>query len=105
MVMVIVKTDNTAYQALVLVWLWCGNTHQSPWTWGEVRNKASLLWSNQDLWSVPLLLEDSQLSSYLAQLALWLVLETFKSGFKVNKFKMKVWNFGRVFSRPKSPGN
>ena len=21
-----VKTDNTAYQALVLVWLWCGNT-------------------------------------------------------------------------------
>ena len=20
-----IKTDNTAYQALVLVWLWCGN--------------------------------------------------------------------------------
>ena len=26
MVMVLwIKTDNTAYQALVLVWLWCGN--------------------------------------------------------------------------------
>ena len=27
LVLVIVKTDNTAYQALVLVWLWCGNFH------------------------------------------------------------------------------
>ena len=26
--MVIVKTDNTAYQALVLVWLWCGKNGQ-----------------------------------------------------------------------------
>ena len=23
-----IKTDNTAYQALVLVWLWCGNLKQ-----------------------------------------------------------------------------
>ena len=33
-----IKTDNTAYQALVLVWLWCGNTGKYS-TCEKLKNK------------------------------------------------------------------
>ena len=34
-----VKTDNTAYQALVLVWLWCGNIISYRWKITQIIDK------------------------------------------------------------------
>ena len=34
----VIKTDNTAYQALVLVWLWCGNIEKVDKTFDRKEN-------------------------------------------------------------------